>query len=89
MGLRGKSFSGKDNGNARPGSAPRGGSQPTMAVGEPFHDVIALRPLCSPASNDCSDMIYDHQDLIDRLSAELVEEGADAKPIIQQISVEA
>jgi hypothetical protein len=66
-----------------------GGSQPTMAVGEPFHDVIAVRRLCSPASNDCSDMIYDHQDMIDRLSAKLVEEGTDAKPTIHQISVEA
>ena len=65
------------------------GSQPTMAVGEPFHDVIALRKLCSPTSNDCSDMIYDHQDMIDRLSAKLVENGADAKPTINQISVEA
>ena len=66
-----------------------GGSQPTMAVGEPFHDVIAVRQLCSPASNDCSDFIYDHQDMIDRLSAKLVEEGTDAKPTIHQISVEA
>ena len=66
-----------------------GGSQPTMAVGEPFHDVIAVRPLCSPTSNDCSDMIYDHQDMIDRLSAKLLEEGTDAKPTMHQISMEA
>ena len=46
---------------------------PTMAVGEPVHDVIAVRKLASPAINDCSDFVYDWQDMIDRLSAPLYE----------------
>ena len=37
-------------------------------MGEPFHDVVAVRKVALPASNDCRDFILDHQDMIDRLS---------------------
>ena len=59
---------------------------PTLCVGEPFHDVIALRRVASPASNDCRDFIFDHQNMIDRLSASLYESEVPTRPTIEELS---
>ena len=40
-----------------------------MVTGEPFHDVISLRR--AVATTDCKDLIFDHMDMIARLSAPL------------------
>ena len=39
-------------------------------TGEPFHDIIALRKLVSPHKNDGRDFVFDHIELINRLSSE-------------------
>lgn len=39
-------------------------------TGEPFHDIIALRKLVSPHKNDSRDFVFDHIELINRLSSE-------------------
>jgi hypothetical protein len=61
-------------------------SGPTLCVGEPFHDVIALRRVASPASNDCRDFIFDHQHMIDCLSASLYENEVPTSPTIEDLS---
>ncbi|MCP4241119.1 MAG: hypothetical protein GY772_11210, partial [bacterium] len=50
--------------------APAAGGQcPTLIVGDPQHDLFALRRLVSPSCNDCRDLLRDHQDALRRLSA--------------------
>lgn len=41
----------------------------TTITGEPFHDVINLRKVVSVKANDAVDLIYDHTDMMSRLSA--------------------
>ena len=48
-------------------------ASPTRIIGEPVHDIIALRRLVSTSANDCSNFIWDHTDLITRLSARRAE----------------
>ena len=42
-----------------------------MVTGEPFHDVISLRRAVATSAPDCRDLIFDHMDLIGRLSEPL------------------
>ena len=38
-------------------------------TGDPQHDIINLRRATSPSANDCRDLLADHADMINRLSA--------------------
>jgi hypothetical protein len=38
-------------------------------AGDPQHDVFTVRRLAKPAANDYSDFVYDHADMMSRLSA--------------------
>ncbi|CAK0823800.1 unnamed protein product, partial [Prorocentrum cordatum] len=51
---------------------------PTLAVGEPVHDVTNVRKAASPASNDCSDFIIDWADMVARLSEKSAAEAEGA-----------
>jgi hypothetical protein len=43
----------------------------TMIVGEPVHDIINVRRAVTKKANDSSDFIFDHQDMINPVSAVL------------------
>ena len=45
----------------------------TLITGDPLHDVINFRKLVAAHACDATDLIYDHQDVMNRLSAKVVE----------------
>ena len=53
------------------------GECPTEITGEALHDHFNLRPLVTPAANDCRNILSDHKDGILRLSAKEAPASAD------------
>ena len=58
----------------------------TMVVGEPHHDIIALRKVLSPAKPDYHNHLHDHSDAIHRLDAAMpcddVQPGIGKPPVL-------
>ena len=72
-------------GGATGAVVPASACCPTTVVGEPVHDVITVRRLASPACNDCTDFLLDHQDMITRLSAPHCTSSVEDEPSVHAL----